>query len=39
MKTLPKNWLTQGWIDFEYKKYQLLAYLQEAEKEFRSVKV
>jgi hypothetical protein len=39
MKTLPKNWLTQGWIDFEYKKYQLLAYLQEAEKEFRSIKV
>ena len=39
MKTLPKNWLTQGWIDFEYKKYQLLAYLQETEKEFRSVKV
>jgi hypothetical protein len=39
MKTLPKNWLTQGWIDFEYKKYQLLAYLQEAEKEFRSVRV
>ena len=39
MKTLPKNWITQGWIDFEYKKYQLLSYLQEAEKEFRSVKV
>ena len=39
MKTLPKNWLTQGWIDFEYKKYQLLAYLQETEKEFRSVKM
>ena len=39
MKTLPKNWLTEGLIDFEYKKYQLLAYLQEAEREFRSVKV
>jgi hypothetical protein len=39
MKTLPKNWITEGLIDFEYKKYQLLAYLQAAEKEFMEVKL
>jgi hypothetical protein len=39
MKTLPKNWITDGLIDFEYKKYQLLAYLQEADREFQAVKL
>jgi hypothetical protein len=39
MRTLPKNWITEGLIDFEYKKYQLLAYLQEAEREFNAVKL
>ncbi|GAA0878580.1 hypothetical protein GCM10009119_15480 [Algoriphagus jejuensis] len=39
MRTLPKNWITDGLIDFEYKKYQLLAYLQEAEREFQAVKL
>jgi hypothetical protein len=39
MKTLPKNWITEGLIDFEFKKYQLLAYLQEAEREFKAVKL
>ncbi|MBA4298769.1 hypothetical protein SAMN03080617_02236 [Algoriphagus alkaliphilus] len=39
MKTLPKNWITEGLIDFEYKKYQLLAYLQEANREFQAVKL
>lgn len=39
MRTLPKNWITEGLIDFEYKKYQLLAYLQDAEREFRAVKL
>lgn len=39
MKTLPKNWITEGLIDFEYKKYQLLAYLQEADREFQAVKL
>lgn len=29
MKTLHPEWLTQGRLDFEYKKYILLAYLQE----------
>ncbi len=39
MKTLAKNWITEGLIDFEYKKYQLLAYLQEASREFQAVKL
>ncbi len=39
MKTLPKNWITEGLIDFEYKKYQLLAYLQSTEKEFKAIKL
>ncbi|MDX5438077.1 MAG: hypothetical protein LPK03_12820, partial [Pontibacter sp.] len=34
MNTLPVNWLTEGLIDFEYKKYLLLAYLQAARSEF-----
>ncbi|WP_299820293.1 hypothetical protein [uncultured Pontibacter sp.] len=34
MNTLPINWLTEGLIDFEYKKYLLLAYLQAAKAEF-----
>lgn len=34
MKTLPVNWLTEGLLDFEYKKYLLLAYLQAAKKDF-----
>ena len=39
MKTLSKNWMTEGLIDFEYKKYQLLAYLQETEKQFKAVRL
>ncbi|MFD2245565.1 hypothetical protein [Pontibacter ruber] len=34
MNTLPINWLTEGLIDFEYKKYLVLAYLQAAKAEF-----
>jgi hypothetical protein len=34
METLDKNWLTDGLIDFEYKKYLLLSYLQQAGKCF-----
>lgn len=34
MERLSKDWLTQGLIDFEYKKYLLLAYLQTARKSF-----
>src|SRR5579862_4986534 len=39
MKTLQQNWLTEGLIDFEYKKYILLAYLQDVEKNFNDKKV
>lgn len=34
MKTLDQNWFTEGLMDFEYKKYLLLAYLQEVHKNF-----
>ncbi|MCE7057024.1 hypothetical protein LZF95_20255 [Algoriphagus sp. AGSA1] len=39
MTTLPKNWITEGHIDFEYKKYQLLAYLQESNRRFQQIKL
>lgn len=39
MRTLPKNWITDGLIDFEYKKYQLLAYLKATESEFKAIKL
>ncbi|WP_194776912.1 hypothetical protein [Pararhodonellum marinum] len=39
MKQLSENWITDGWMDFEYKKYLLLAYLQEVEKQFKEVKL
>lgn len=39
MKELSKNWLTDGWIDFEYKKYILLAYLQGVQMEFNDRKL
>lgn len=34
MQTLPENWLTDGLIDYEYKKYILLAYLQNIKEAF-----
>lgn len=34
MKTLNENWVTEGLIDFEYKKYLLLAYLKQVNKCF-----
>jgi len=34
MKTLSKNWLTEHLIDFEYKQYVLLAYLNDVEQHF-----
>jgi len=34
MEKLSKDWLTQGLIDFEYKKYLLLAYLQTVKSSF-----
>ena len=36
MERLEDNWLTSGLIDFEYKKYLLLAYLSSVEKNFTS---
>src|SRR5688572_11317006 len=34
MKTLSETWFAEGYIDFELKKYTLLAYLQEINKYF-----
>src|SRR4028119_420199 len=34
MKTLSETWFADGYIDFELKKYTLLAYLQEVNKFF-----
>lgn len=34
MKTLSETWFAEGYIDFELKKYTLLAYLQEIDKHF-----
>ncbi len=39
METLQPNWLTEGTIDFEYKKYLLLGYLQQTTKNFDEKKL
>jgi hypothetical protein len=39
MEELKKDWLTDGLIDFEYKKYVLLAYLQSVKKNFENHKL
>jgi hypothetical protein len=39
MEKLPNDWLTQGLIDFEYKKYVLLAYLQNVKNSFSRVQL
>lgn len=39
MKTLHHNWLTEGLIDFEYKKYILLSYLQDVKNYFNEHKI
>ncbi len=39
MNTLPTDWLTQGWIDAEYKKYIVLAYLQAVRQHFDDQKL
>lgn len=39
MKTLSDHWLTEGLVDFEYKKYTLLAWLKQVEAEFGAVRV
>jgi len=35
MTELPKDWLTEGLIDFEYKKYIMLAYLKDVRQNFQ----
>jgi hypothetical protein len=39
MQTLEINWITEGTLDFEYKKYLLLAYLQNCKGEFHSTRL
>ncbi|MFL5753895.1 MAG: hypothetical protein ACJ76F_10850 [Bacteroidia bacterium] len=39
MKKLTSNWLTEDHIDFEYKKYMVLAYLQEVEQRYKNTQV
>jgi hypothetical protein len=39
MATLGENWLTDKYIDFEYKKYILLAFLQQVNKDFEVQKL
>jgi hypothetical protein len=39
MKTLSETWFAEGYIDFELKKYTLLAYLQEVNKCFNESKL
>ena len=39
MKTLSETWFADGYIDFELKKYTLLAYLQEVNKYFNENKL
>lgn len=39
MKNLDLNWITKGLLDFEYKKYILLAYLKEVNKSFDESKL
>ena len=39
LMTLKENWLTEGLIDFEYKKYILLAYLKKVKESFHRVEL
>ena len=39
VNSLNKNWFIDGWIDFEYKKYELLAYLKKVDKLFNQTKL
>jgi hypothetical protein len=39
MKSLSETWFAEGYIDFEFKKYTLLAYLQEVNKYFNQNKL
>lgn len=39
MENLKENWLTEGLVDFEYKKYVLLAYLKHVKDSFKRVEL
>lgn len=39
MKNLQPDWLTQGWIDAEYQKYVIMAYLQAVQRNFTDQKL
>ena len=39
MATLSENWITENHIDFEYKKYVLLGYLQKVKEHFNEQKL
>ncbi len=39
MQRLPSDWLTQGLVDFEYKKYILLAYLKQVRSSFDRIEL
>lgn len=39
MEKLSKDWITEKHIDFEYKKYILLAYLKQVEESFRAIRL
>ncbi len=39
MNTFTTNWLTEGWLDEEYKQYILLAWLKKWQSEFEQVKL
>lgn len=39
MKTLSENWMTERTLDFEYKKYILLAWLQHVEQDFKTIRL
>jgi len=39
MKQLSHNWITEGHLDLEYKKYLLLAYLQHVDEAFKQTKL
>lgn len=39
MERLSENWLTENNLDFEYKKYVLLAWLQRVERDFRTIQL
>ncbi len=39
MDKLKDNWLTDGLIDYEFKKYQLLAYFKQVKESFQRIEL